>query len=401
MQEYKYIDIFAGCGGLSLGLHNAGWQGVFAVEKNQDAFATLKFNLIDTKGHFSWADWLTMENHDINELIDNNSANLKSLSGKIHLVAGGPPCQGFSMAGQRNKNDMRNKLVESYLDFVTIVKPEIIFFENVLGITVGFHDENENRTAPASEYILKKLKDIGYSIKSEIIDMYDYGVPQRRKRFILVGSLSKNPELFFNSLKQKKDDFLLQKGLVLNITVHQAIGDLLSSNKQIDCIDSKGFKSGTYGAIASGYQKLMRLEKTDKQSPNSHRFTKHKESTVALFERMLRECERCKRLSPQNTSLNGFKKRGMTILDSDKPCNTITSHPDDQLHYSEPRIMTVRECARIQSFPDWYEFKGKYTTGGELRKTDVPRYTQVGNAIPPLFAEQAGLALMEMLRDGK
>jgi len=399
MSGYKYIDIFAGCGGLSLGLHNSGWQGVFAVEKNKDAFATLKFNLIDTKSHFQWVDWLPVSNHDINEIIKKNKEQLKKL--EIRLITGGPPCQGFSMAGQRNKNDMRNKLVESYLEFVEIIKPEVIFFENVHGITVGFRDENENKATPASDYIVKKLNDIGYTVKFEIIDMYDYGVPQRRKRFILVGSLNKDPKLFFDSLRQEREKFLKLKGLSINTTAAQAIGDLLSSNAQIDCIDSKNFKSGTYGEISSNYQKVMRANTGRIKSPNSHRYAKHRKPTIELFEKMLKDFERCKKLTPKNTNLSGFKKRGITILDAKQPCNTITSHPDDQLHYSEPRIMTVRECARIQSFPDWYEFKGKYTTGGELRKTDVPRYTQVGNAIPPLFAEQVGLALMELLKNGK
>lgn len=81
----------------------------------------------------------------------------------------------------------------------------------------------------------------------------------------------------------------------------------------------------------------------------------------------------------------GIRQRGITVLDPTTVSPTITGAPDDYLHYSEPRIMTVRECARIQSFPDWYEFKSKYTTGGEMRKKEVPRYSQVGNAIPPLL----------------
>ena len=85
-------------------------------------------------------------------------------------------------------------------------------------------------------------------------------------------------------------------------------------------------------------------------------------------------------------------------MDKESIAPTITNMPDDYLHYQEPRIMTVRECARIQSFPDWYEFKSKYTTGGQMRKKVVPRYSQVGNAIPPLFAMQAGLVLKEMLQ---
>jgi DNA (cytosine-5)-methyltransferase 1 len=86
------------------------------------------------------------------------------------------------------------------------------------------------------------------------------------------------------------------------------------------------------------------------------------------------------------------------LLDKDGQAPTVTTHPDDMVHYSEPRILSVRELARLQSFPDWYEFKGKYTTGGTLRKTDVPRYTQVGNAVPSLFAEQVGLIFKELMK---
>ena len=94
----------------------------------------------------------------------------------------------------------------------------------------------------------------------------------------------------------------------------------------------------------------------------------------------------------------GIHQRSITVLDAKSVSPTITGLPDDYLHYCEPRIMTVRECARIQSFPDWYEFKSKYTSGGNSRKSEVPRYSQVGNAIPPLFAHQAGEVLKEMLK---
>ena len=102
------------------------------------------------------------------------------------------------------------------------------------------------------------------------------------------------------------------------------------------------------------------------------------------------------RITPSMNLVQGLKKRGVTPLKEDSVCNTITSIPDDYIHYSEPRIMTVREHARIQSFPDNYEFKGPYTTGGERRKVDVPRYTQVANAVPPLFAEQVGRVILEL-----
>lgn len=114
----NYIDLFAGSGGLSLGLYNAGLDGVFAVEKSKDAFETLKYNLIDKKKHFSWPNWLEMRNWDINELLETHEDKLKTLRGSVDLIVGGPPCQGFSMAGKRKNNDVRNQLMHSYVNFV-------------------------------------------------------------------------------------------------------------------------------------------------------------------------------------------------------------------------------------------------------------------------------------------
>ena len=109
---------------------------------------------------------------------------------------------------------------------------------------------------------------------------------------------------------------------------------------------------------------------------------------------------RGKRITPDDGYVDNLKRRGVTVLDANSQAPTITSIPDELVHYEEPRILTVREQARIQSFPDWFEFKGKYTSGGKLRKKEVPRYTQVGNAVPPLFAEQVGRALMEVMGHG-
>ena len=99
--KHTVIDLFAGCGGLSLGLYQAGWRGLFAIEKNEFAFETLRYNLIENKHHFKWPDWLPQTAHDINDVLKNYSKQLKDLRGKVDLVAGGPPCQGFSMAGKR------------------------------------------------------------------------------------------------------------------------------------------------------------------------------------------------------------------------------------------------------------------------------------------------------------
>ena len=285
------------------------------------------------------------------------------------------------------------------MKFVELVRPEFIFFENVHGFTVAFKDKKNNNAkgVPASTYIIQKLKKLGYNLKDEIIDFSEYGVPQKRKRFILVGCLNGEAKEFFTILKNNRDIFLDKKGLKVNTPVSETIGDLLKENGVVDCPDCLNFKSGVYGKPNSVYECFIRSGVDERKIPDSHRFANHRENTVNLFRKMLRECDKGRRLSGKKDNIPELKKRGVTVLDARQVCNTITSHPDDYVHYSEPRIMTVRECARIQSFPDWFEFKGRYTTGGKGRKLEVPRYSQVGNAIPPLFAEQVGVALIELI----
>src|SRR5258708_1277073 len=185
-EKYTYIDLFAGCGGLSLGLHNAGWKGLFAIEKSPDAFKTLKFNLIEKKAHFVWPDWLPQTSHEIDEVIKNFETQLERLRGRVDMVAGGPPCQGFSSAGRRNENDQRNHLVKSYIKFIKLVKPKIIFFENVKGFTQEFK-KNKEKGRQYSSYVEGALKRAGYKVKGELVNFGEYGVPQKRTRFILVG----------------------------------------------------------------------------------------------------------------------------------------------------------------------------------------------------------------------
>ena len=390
----RYIDLFAGAGGLSLGLHKAGLTGVFAVERNKDAFETLKYNLIDKKSHFDWPEWLDKKNWDILELLEKHSLELMNLRGNVELVVGGPPCQGFSMAGKRQNDDVRNQLMHSYIEIVSLVQPKFLFFENVQGFTVDFKGEDTSRNY--SDILLDKLEELGYKVDYQIITMSEFGVPQNRKRFILFASKHELKKSFFDILTYNRGVFLKERRLELPITVSQAIDDLKYEHGVVGSRDTKNFENGTYGKVNSSYQRLMKKNIGKKAIPDSHRFAKHRKETVELFERLMQASDRVFRITPKMDLVEGLKKRGVTPLKEKSVCNTITSIPDDYIHYAEPRIMTVREHARIQSFPDEYEFKGPYTTGGERRKIDVPRYTQVANAVPPLFAEQVGNVIMSL-----
>lgn len=392
----NYIDIFAGCGGLSVGLQNAGWEGLFAIEKNYDAFSTLKYNLINSN-HFKWPSWLEINNHDINKILTDKIENLRNLQGKIDLVAGGPPCQGFSLAGKRDTKDQRNKLVKAYIKFIQIVQPRALIFENVHGFTVKFKG-NKGSIKEYSNYVIEKLTELGYRVDSRIVDVSEFSVPQKRRRFILVAMKDHNPSDVFETLERNKQNFCEQKGLNPKTTIFEAISDLQKNHGTCQSPDTKRFQAGLYGQIESGYQKLMRQNVENQTvAVDSHRFVNHSETIIKLHNDLLNNAPRGKRITPKDNLVENLKRRGVTVLDANGQAPTITSIPDELVHYEEPRILTVREHARIQSFPDWYEFKGKYTSGGKRRKMEVPRYTQVGNAVPPLFAEQIGIALMEVL----
>lgn len=399
-QNLKYIDLFSGCGGLALGLHQAGWQGQFAIEKSPDAFSTIQHNLINKHSYFDWPSWLDQKNHDINQVIDKHSQELESLRGQITLIAGGPPCQGFSMAGRRREEDERNKLIDSYIEFVRLVEPKILFFENVKGFTVGFK-KNNKRGEAYSKYVWKKLEELGYDVHGEIVDFSEYGIPQKRQRFILVGTRLGHAKEFFNHIKENRASFLKTKGLRSDtVSLEDALSDLLEKHGKDISPDSKNFFAGKYAKATSPYQKLMRKsKKLTGTLADSHRFAKHKENTVQRFQAILSSERRNKTVSNELRTKYNLKKHTIVPLSKDTQAPTLTTLPDDYIHYAEPRILTVREYARIQSFPDDYEFKGKYTTGGQSRKVDVPRYTQIGNAIPPLFAEQSGIILKSFVSE--
>jgi DNA (cytosine-5)-methyltransferase 1 len=395
-----YIDLFAGCGGLSLGLQKAGWQGLFAVEKNNDAFTTLHENLMIRGNHFNWPNWLPVRNWDINELLNEYATELEGMRGNVTLVVGGPPCQGFSMAGKRTGKDARNRFYNAYVNFVELVQPQMLFFENVHGFTMGFKRKyrgKETKGEAYSEKLIKALKRLGYQVAHDVVLVSEYGVPQKRKRFILFATRNGNPKDFFVSLKNNRELFFKNKGLSIPINIQDAIGDLQRKYGEVPSPDSNNFMNGKYGPILSEFQQLMRTNVPEGAIPNSHRFAHQSKDTIKLLEHLMEATDGAIRITPKMNLVEGLKKRGVTPLKANCICPTITSIPDDFIHFSEPRIMTVRECARIQSFPDDFLFQGRYTTGGERRKVEIPRYTQVANAVPPLFAEQVGLALRGMI----
>lgn len=401
-----YIDLFSGCGGLSLGLGKAGWQGIFAIEKDPIAYETFKHNLIDGQhSHFNWPNWLPKDATTIQNLLKNHLECLKSLQGSVDLIAGGPPCQGFSLAGRRNSEDPRNQLSEEYIKVVKVVSPKYLVLENVRGFNSTFKDsEGKKQALPYSMIVKRKLEELGYQVFTDYVNCENYGIPQKRTRFIMIGIRSDlfHPNLNpFEVLNKLRLNFLKQKKLPLTpITVKDAISDLEVSKSTLlhhSGSENKGFKQIDYKPpqILNAYQQEMRFG-FDDAKPNSMRLARHRPETVNKFIMIQQMCNPGKGLSDENKKIIGTKKQVISVLDPDKPSRTLTTLPDDLLHYSEPRILTVRESARIQSFPDSFEFRGKYTTGGSRRTQECPRYTQVGNAVPPLLGEVLGILISKL-----
>ncbi|MDP8208762.1 MAG: DNA cytosine methyltransferase [Candidatus Electryonea clarkiae] len=410
----SFIDLFAGCGGFSVGLGRAEWKGIFAIEKDSMAFKTFKHNLLDGAfQHYSWPQWLPKEATTVQSLLKNYSEELESLRGRVDLLAGGPPCQGFSIAGQRNSRDPRNKLSQHYVKVVSLVRPKLLIIENVRGFNSVFSRcSSSSSKVPYSSVVKKKLEDIGYTVFQNYVHCERFGVAQLRTRFIMIGVLN---EIFFQKeqspfdlLEETRKSFLDTKGLPDRpVTVEEAINDLETCCRGAKLIMHSGsekhcFKQLDYKVpeTLNAYQSAMRRG-LNGQIPNSLRLAKHRPSTVSRFKMIQDICSNGGKLSKSDREALGIKKQVLNVLDANKASNTLTTLPDDLLHYSEPRILTVRESARIQSFPDNFAFKGKYSTGGHLRAKECPRYTQVGNAIPPLLAEALGVVLKDYLIDEK
>lgn len=388
-----------------MGLLAAGWKGAFAIERSSDAFLTYRHNLIDSgRFNYQWPEWLPMESHDIDSVLEKYSTEISTLSGSIDLIAGGPPCQGFSPAGKRNPNDPRNRMAERYIEMVRLVKPKFLVIENVKGFDAPFK-ANSRRKKPItySQVVKSRLQKEGYKVEYKVLKCADWGVPQLRPRFILLATRKDILPKFsaFKMLEGLRSDFLLARGLdpSRHQTTIEAIGDLVTEGKDFVSStdgDVAGFLQIEYKdlEVSSDYIRLMRKGMAMNSSPNSLRLSKHREKVKERFALILQECEKGRSLNAEQRERFGMKKHSLTPLCPNKPAPTMTTLPDDFLHFSEPRILTVREMARIQSFPDWFEFLGKYTTGGKERKYTCPRYTQVGNAVPPLLSEAIGEFLM-------
>ena len=404
-----FIDLFAGCGGLSLGLEQAGFHPVYVNELNKDALNTYLENRKEYK-HLSNNDY---HSNDIHELTKNKS-NLEKLSnnlkkkfniknGDLSLVVGGPPCQGYSGIGhRRNYKVDKEKIPSNYLykemyKVIEHFKPKAFIFENVRGLLSARWTKNGKKGEIFKDVLkqFSKLKNYNYSYN--LLQSKDYGVPQNRPRVLIIG-IRKDI-----NTKLKKDDFFPKKDRSYP-HLDELLNDLLDNNY------NKKFTTIKYlSDPKTNIQKKLRTKKNGKtflkkgEEVTEQEYSNHSDLVVEKFKSMLKN----KGIIEKKFKTKKFSQRLLTKKWNGKGPNiTATSLPDDYVHFSQPRTLTVREWARLQMFPDWYKFKGKRHTGGIRRAgnpqkgifdREVPKYTQIGNAVPVELARRAGLNIKKLI----
>jgi DNA (cytosine-5)-methyltransferase 1 len=238
-----------------------------------------------------------------------------------------------------------------------------------------------------------------------------FGVPQRRPRLIIIG-IRKDLAFFlddgaarvFEILEEQRDAHLAALGLGSKVSAGDALSDLEMSELGLKpCLDEESqgeFHEVVYDKPKTPFQKLMHAG-CEGRPMTSMRMARHREHVTERFTKILAEATRGVRMSEALREKFGLRKHRIFPMAEEDAAPTMTTLPDDVLHYGSPRILTVRETARLQSFPDWFKFRGKYTTGGHLRTKECPRYTQVGNAVPPLLALAIGRAMTTALAEAE
>lgn len=358
-----------------LGLEMAGFTTLVATEIHADPCKTLRHNFPDVP--VICEDIRALSGRDLLE------AAGKKQDFEVDLIAGGPPCQGFSNAGLKDPDDPRNTLIGEFIRIVEEIRPRFFLMENVEGLK-NLHKGR------LFEKVLERFEETGYSIKWKVLFAADYGVPQMRKRLFIIGSRDAEnfnfPKPTHHSREKLQNDLFQGEGIPY-VTVGDALGD----------IPNIGQGEITYSyekAPSTEYEKLMR---ENSGSLKNHQASKHRKETMEYYA-----------LLPPGGNWQSIpehlrkKKQGMQRWPLDGLSRTITTEPTDFIHPTLNRIPTIRELARIQSFPDRYEFLGQRTTGNKMRRLGYcSQSQQVGNAVPPLLAKAVGTAIIKTILDGQ
>ena len=352
-EKFTVLDLFCGCGGLSLGFEAAGYEILLGIDNDKAALKTFVHNHTNSK----------KINGDITKISYDH--DIKKIVGKrIDVIVGGPPCQGMSLSGPRRFNDPRNRLYLSFIRLVDEIKPKAFVIENVPGLATLFKGK-------IKENIIEKLTDLGYIVENKILVASEYGVPQKRKRIFFVGIKKGEMQQEFSFPLPEKE----------TVTCEMALSDL-PQLKDILGGDKQLYSSEPHNL----YQKTMRI---NSDFIHNHVAANHSERVKKIIS-LVPPGGNYKSLPEEYRSSRNFHV-AWTRFPVNEPAPTIDTGHRHHFHYKQNRVPTVRECARLQSFPDSFIFEGNKTE----------QFRQVGNAVPPLLAKKIAERLLVSLVGGK
>lgn len=359
---YKVLDLFSGAGGLSRGFYDAGYDVVLGVDFDEAALKTFKENHGKAE-----AMKLDLFDHSNIDVIINF---LKEKDIKLDVLVGGPPCQGFSVAGPRDMNDKRNTLYTAMVKLAEQVNPQAVVLENVPGMV-------QTNGGIGAKRVVEDFAKIGYRMVPKLLYAPDYGIPQMRKRVFFVGLRDSHEDFNFPEPTVGKNDY---------VTCEEAIGDLPSlQTDEGDIIYGEEIQDYLY-PIQNDYQKRMRA---NSEKVRNHIGSIPIEKTKFMIS-LVPEGKNYKALPEEYQGIYKYHE-ALTRYHSKKPSNTINTGHRSHFHYKWNRIPTVRESARLQSFPDDFIFYGNKSE----------QYRQVGNAVPPILGQVVADALLPYLKDGE
>ncbi len=437
MKHYA-IDLFCGAGGCSEGLIQAGFHILFSSDISPMVEVTYtnrhkQLGLIQGENtFFQRADIRELTGADIFKAI----SSLKIFEGKklpeIDLIIGGPSCQGFSRAGRRDKSDPRNMLFGEYVRVISQIRPKYIVLENVEGFMdmqfigyTGLGGKVYPDGSVTPDILASELREIGYNtLEPRILNAADYGVPQRRNRVIFIGYRDDMQEPSYPLPTHTPDEYISIKEAISDLIGNNAKGEkMILSSYQRDSINGRTPNINGKPIKADKYKNIEQSAMTEVVRERFSLFRQGETGTM-LKQRVMTDgidiskkpaliklCVDKTYLSAEQI-VDSFKEanvsdRIVNILltkknirqrfDENKPSATVVTIADDYISPWEDRTFSVRELARFQSFDDSFEFLGKRTTGGLKRRVEVPQFTQVGNAVPPLLAKAIALEIKKCL----
>ena len=435
------IDLFCGAGGMSEGLIQAGFHILFSSDINPDVQRTY-MNRHEQLGlhqgvntYFHRGDIRELTGNLINEKIANLEIFRNQDIPEIDAVFGGPPCQGFSRAGRRDPNDPRNMLFREYLRVINEVRPRYVVLENVTGFMdtkfYGFegvtgYQYPDGEIVP--NILMHEFQLIGYhTLEPRILNAAHYGVPQRRNRVIVMAYRNDMVPPVYPEPTHNDDTALTIADAISDLIrnedtrnqVHNIDTDFQIASREGRTPDVNGNTINSNGVIhnneVSAHQQIIaerfalfregedgaglknRVMSEGIDISNYPALINHCVNAMGLEQEQVIELFRAGNVSRENVDILLTKKNIRTRLDRNKPSATVMTIADDYISPFEPRTFSVRELARLQSFDDSFEFLGKRTTGGLRRRVEVPQYSQVGNAVPPLLARAVANEIMRVL----